>query len=393
MAFTEKYVATVAAGAADGSTINDPMNWATLTGATWMTKGDASLAGTRFNIKSGTYNLSSTDTWTSDGTTASPIILRGYYQTPGDLDPGGEYEINRNHATYGNNYRLVTTYMPVILYSSGFYLNSSGSNNIVFQNLKISANNNNSLTLNIGINSVTYHCVIINAGTGNATCGIRLNGTSSTAIECDSQLTGNSTAMGAFYVVGGAGVVAGCRVIESTLGNTGHGFYFYTYGPVAFACVCEQVGGDSFANGNVTTSQPPPIIINCTSYNALGSSVSGPNADLSYSMRIFNSILTGSAVAIKNNYASDLSIHSANNAIYATSSSYSGFDGTDNNGWQNATCWNQQTPSSATSEYRDYANNDFNLVTQAKSRQSGVMPYQDIGALQTQTTYLILRTP
>ena len=78
MAFTEKYVTVTGGGLHDGS--SEANAW-TLAEAL-----SNYAAGDRLNVKAGTYNVSSTVTFGTSGTSSLPIAWRGYKATIGDLD-------------------------------------------------------------------------------------------------------------------------------------------------------------------------------------------------------------------------------------------------------------------------------------------------------------------
>ena len=78
MAFTERYVTTSATGFGGGTSEFD--SWT-------LDQAYANqAAGTRINVKAGTYSLVSTLTANISGSTADPIVWRGYKTTPGDQD-------------------------------------------------------------------------------------------------------------------------------------------------------------------------------------------------------------------------------------------------------------------------------------------------------------------
>jgi len=78
MAFNEKYVTVTGGGLHDGS--SEANAW-TLAEAV-----SNYAAGDRLNVKAGTYSDSSTVTFATAGTAASPVSWRGYKTTVGDLD-------------------------------------------------------------------------------------------------------------------------------------------------------------------------------------------------------------------------------------------------------------------------------------------------------------------
>jgi hypothetical protein len=78
MAYTERYVTTSATGFGGGTSEGD--SWT-------LDQAYANqAAGTRINVKAGSYILVSTLTANISGTITDPIVWRGYKTTPGDMD-------------------------------------------------------------------------------------------------------------------------------------------------------------------------------------------------------------------------------------------------------------------------------------------------------------------
>jgi hypothetical protein len=107
MAFTEKYVSSLAGGSGNGNTEGTAYSYGQM--VTLISGG--TTAGWRFNIKAdGTYNRSADDNLSAySGTNANPICWRGYKTTIGDGYLGRS----------GTNGALITTNMPVIQWSNG----------------------------------------------------------------------------------------------------------------------------------------------------------------------------------------------------------------------------------------------------------------------------------
>lgn len=78
MAFTEKYVTVTGGGLHDGS--SEANAWTLAEAASNMSAGD------RINVKAGTYTLSSAIIINAASTVSSPVSMRGYKTTIGDLD-------------------------------------------------------------------------------------------------------------------------------------------------------------------------------------------------------------------------------------------------------------------------------------------------------------------
>jgi hypothetical protein len=86
MAFTEKYVSSLAGGSGNGLTAGAPFTWQQMITEIQSVTGTGGR-GFRYNIKAdGTYNRGAAqdDCNSCSGTNASPIYMRGYLTTIGD---------------------------------------------------------------------------------------------------------------------------------------------------------------------------------------------------------------------------------------------------------------------------------------------------------------------
>lgn len=219
MAITERYVSSSGTDTYANST-NPATPMSLSTALTNMVAGD------RINIKAdGTYSRSATDTLTPDGTTTSPITLRGYTTTIGDATLG--------RASGGF---LDTTKMPVIAYGSTFRLNAAGSTNIIFESLNITSNVANS-AVRINVESLLVNCKIDNASTSSSAVAIEGDVVTSQVISCDLSLSAG---------------VASAKVIT-------------TAGPVQYSRI---TGGGG--NGIELASNPTAILGNVIYESAIG---------------------------------------------------------------------------------------------------------------------------
>lgn len=211
-AITERYVTDAGAGTGDGSSEANAMSFARFTD--YMSTGGSftAAAGDRFNIKGAiTGRTTTTDTWVNGGTITSPVIIRGYNSTIGDLT---------SLARTNGNGALVTTNYPTISYTTGG-INVTGSF-IIIEALQISGANATSgsgvLVLS-GTDIFVKRCYVFNSSTSvNANAIVTANTGSATReaiIDCDISLTGASggnSAITMLAVAGGVNRIIGCRV-------------------------------------------------------------------------------------------------------------------------------------------------------------------------------------
>jgi hypothetical protein len=175
MALTERYVSSTGTDSYANST--NPATPMSLT-----TAFANAVAGDRINIKAdGTYTRTATDTLTNSGTSASPIIYRGYSSAIGDGNLG---------RTNGNG-ALITTNMPLLSYNSTFRLTTGANTFIIFESLNVSGNVSNA-TVGLAANDVIKSCKIVNASTNAAALGASLTAVQDILFDSDVALTGAS---------------------------------------------------------------------------------------------------------------------------------------------------------------------------------------------------------
>ena len=107
----EWYVNDAGSGTGTGTTEANAMSFATF--IDFMSTGGSktAAAGDRFNIKGAiTARTTTADAWANGGTVVSPVIVRGYNSTIGDLT---------SLARTNGNGALVTTNYPTISYTTG----------------------------------------------------------------------------------------------------------------------------------------------------------------------------------------------------------------------------------------------------------------------------------
>lgn len=375
MAIVEKYVTTTGAGTNSGDDEANAYAWSHVNDA--MTAGGSltASAGWRFNIKAGTYSISSTDTFTVDGTTASPIIFRGYNSAIGDLDAQG-----RN-----SDGSLNTTNFPVLSYASATRLNATGSDNLIFQNLKVTVASTgfSGALLNLGVNNIAYRCYVDNISTNAAAVAIGMSNATISVIDCDAALTGASGGSGAIAISASVARVIGCRVVLSqaagitstsstghiliafcTIANCGAGGIVYTSttASTTFTLLCntiDDITGDGFSHGNAAFTGVQVFIGNhvsdCSAYGF----------DCDYDG-------TGQLAGF---FAFNRTRDNASGAI-------NGFDD-----WASAsTLEHVTTDTDDAGDFTAAGSNDYSLITAAPGKGTGFPRYADAGAMQRQET-------
>ena len=158
MAITERYVRADAAGGGDGTTDANSGATGAFTWDEMVTDINTPRVGYRYNVKQGTYNLSSSSTLTGDGTTTSPNIIRGFKDTPGDATLGR-----------GSDGLLNTSNMPTIVYSSNLQFHSGGANFLILESLIFEGSTSQPVVAATGAVNYVFNCKITNdhAGSGD----------------------------------------------------------------------------------------------------------------------------------------------------------------------------------------------------------------------------------
>jgi Right handed beta helix region len=362
MALTDRYVTTTGSGTYAGSTSSStPMSLATAF--------TSAVAGDRINIQSGTYTLSASYTLAA-GTATNPIVFRGYNSTLGDLDT-----ISR---TSGNG-ALVTTNHPVLDWSatSGVRLNGGVFN--ICQNLdaRVNFDGNGFILSN---DSAIYNCKVSNSA-GSASTSVALYlGQRAIAYGCDVNNSGTSP-RSAIGTTDSQGFIAiGCRATC----NGGSGFYASTTtgtGVIAFCTIygCKLHG--------IQIAAGPWCIFNNTITKPSGAATGdGINiAANTFRNAIVNNHITDMAAYGINTVTTANATFVAYNRTRGNTSGAVNLSGTTN--WLLASILNHVTSGSGTSsDYVDYTNNDFNLISTAPGKAAGQPLYLDLGALQRQET-------
>jgi hypothetical protein len=360
VAITEKYVTADASGSGDGSS-GSPWTFAqAVAGAT---------AGTRVNVKKGTYSRTTTeDIPTADGTITQPIIWRGYNSTIGDLDGAGR-------AVTGE---LVTTNFPVISYTGG-YLSFSSSDYTIVQCLKVT-NNDNHWTLRIGLYGTVINCRVENASTGTSASAIYATSARVQVINCDAALTAGSGGTASIFLAASNyySTIYGCRCTGPAIGILIDGTTQYGFDIIANTIA--DVGGVGIDVGDCNTTGVPIRIIGNTIYGCGGAGIRGPNAALTHPcIYLDNHITDCGEYGIDSAYKATAEIFGIFAFNRFRDNSSGDIDGYDD--YALAAFAHVTTDSGdATSDYVDAANGDLRLKSTAAAIGKGSGINRDIGA-------------
>lgn len=356
MAYTERYVSSAAAGGGDGS-IGSPWTWAEmLTNA---------AAGDRCNVKAdGTYaRTTAADVLTNAGTSANPIVIRGYSSTITDGYQGRDA-----------NQDLVTTNMPSITYTTGNFASTSKAY-VFLENLNFSSTSNsfNDVLVYVQAYGRMVNCKVSTSGTGGGSViGLYVYSAGSLAINCDSFVT-NGTALTAIYVRDGMGAV-GCKAkcTNGTAYRINNNLTIALVNCVGFASV------DAVRNVNSTGAIH--LFVNCTFQGCSSDGYEGSNAAVVGSPTFINCMITDNGAYAYNNAYSG----TGNLSIYPyytrTRDNTSGVL----NGWGNCedNAGITTDGGSQSSDYVDYANGNFRIVKDSPGAQAGIPQYVSCGAYQ-----------
>lgn len=368
-AITERYVNNAGSGSADGTSEANAMSFATFTD--YMSTGGSftAAAGDRFNIKGTiTSRTTTADVWINVGTITSPIIIRGYNSTIGDLT---------SLARTNGNGPLVTTNYPSITYTTGG-ITISG-NFIIVEALNITSANVGSGVGTVKLNGTDLYmkrCSITNSGTNANSTGVTLAAARDAVIDCDVSLTGASGGTAAI-------AISSATVTSRVIG-------------------CRVKGGPSVGISASGTS----VIAKNTIYASTGIGVSLSGGSSNSCVVLDNTIVGGGADGINlltgttatqiligniitDNTGDGIDMVSTANAAYASNNRTRDNATAYNNAgdWLTATKYNDVTTDTGGPEtdYVNSAGNDYNLIWGSPARGAGNPLYADIGALQAPT--------
>lgn len=351
MAITEKYASSAGAGAKTGASEAAAWDFATML--------TTAAAGDRVNFK-GNHTLTGNAVFTNAGSATSPLIVRGYSSTIGDLQNNGR--------TNGNG-PLITTGFPVI---------TGGSYNIIFPafgvpETLVATSAKNAAALVIGATAAAIRCSGTSSGTGTQAVGIGV-GNQSYPYDCDATLTGGSGGLAALDL--SAGLAINCRLDGGPAAALRLGTGAYGIGCSLISSATDAVVFNS-TSSNLGT-------INCTIVTSASDGVHQIAGATRLAVTIGCQITDNGAYGI---YAVDAAagILALGNRIDRNTSGASG-GATD---WLSAFAGYNDTTHVANpdDEYVNDGGDDYRLKAGAPGLNIGLPLSRDIGALQRVRDY------
>ena len=329
--------------------------------ATLMTTNGTASAGTRFNLKAdGVYSRAATqEAFAADGTATSPIIIRGYKDVPGDGYLG----------RIGGNGPLDTTNFAAITYTGNGNCSMIVTTNVVTESINISGAGAISVVA-MSPSGIAIGCRFSNSGGATVVAG-----SASTMINCDIISTSTITTQ---PLVSMNGTLDSCLVQGSPSATGSQGVTVGASANILFntfyGCgVGISIGGSysGYIRGNT--------IIGCTGDGIF-------NANTSYLGRIVGNMITDNAGDGIDMAATTYGVLLAFNRLRdnATSVNFKG-------DWANATSYGQAlldtgTTGDTSTDYVNYAVQDFNLVRTSPATSASVPKFMSVGALQRALT-------
>lgn len=319
-------------------------------------------AGNRYNYKGSVSRTTSSDTITGDGTSTSPIIIRGYATTIGDGFQGRS----------SGNGALVTTNMPTVTYTTGRLI-ASAADWVIYESLNISGAPSNAV-VTLGTMGACKSCVITNSSTNAAAVGISAN-SNSIILDNDVTLSGASGGSAAISVASTDARIIANRIKGGPAIGISIGFRSAAIDNLIYACAGVGIA--------ITATGATSVIYGNTIVGGSGDGID---------------VVTGTTVlqCIVNNCITDNGGYgidgvSAGNAIFAayqrTRDNTSGADNLATD-WLAATKYGQVTTDTGGPE-TDYTNSgsfDYTLITTSPAFRAGWWSYRNIGAYQSNAT-------
>jgi hypothetical protein len=374
MAITERYVTADAAGGGDGSS-----------GSPWtLTEAIANAAaGDRVNIKKGTYTRTANTAFAADGTTAAPIIWRGYKTSIGDLDIDGASGTGYQR-TSGNG-PLIDDDFPVVSCNSTYYISFFNANYNVIQCVKMTGDING-VFVYTGVTNSILSCVLENASTGASAVVLQMGNTNCSVVNSDITHTGASGGSNIIELAGYGSLVYGCRVKENGSGG-GDGIKVTAnlFNVAVENNVVISPNGIGINISGTTTTTYLTRVHGNTIYDAAGTGIYGTNhSGSAWCTYLDNHVTDCGAYAFESPYKGTAEVgglFAYNRTRDNSSGVIDGFGDIESALFNHVTTDSSLTPAWS-EDYVDAASSDFNLISGAPGRGVSSMPYRDIGAVQ-----------
>ncbi len=363
MAFTERYVTSAGAGAADGTSEANAWSWATML--------TTAAAGHRVNLKGSVSRTTTTDAFTNSGTSTNPIWIRGYNSTIGDL-----VDLGRTNGSGA----LVTTNFPVLSYTTGRLNMGTNPNFSIWENISFTGANTLAC-VTLGNDSIIRRCKILQTGTGAGSIAIT-NGTRGHIFDCDVECAPSSGTTCGAPVANGTGRTIACRIKISNGGtapcvtaSTGTGALLY--------------GNQIYSGGGIgisgTSTGTAMIILNNTIYGCATDGIALTAATTGQNLIMGNMITdnTGDGIDLGSTATPAISCYNrtrdnanayANAGDWITATQYG------------ETSINTGTTGTSSDDYADPTNGDFTVPFASVATNANYPVYATCGALQRQST-------
>ena len=360
---TTYYVDPDAMEGDDGESVDAPWTW-----DEFLNHINTGGAGDIIYVKAGTYYHYGSGSIYGSGAATTPIVVRGYSSTPGDLD--GK---RTSSMTPGTNMPLVQ------MYSSSNYFGIDGTY-WSWENIAFKRNDNANRPAYYMRTDYSHYnnCRFIALGTGGTSAySCEGNGGRNTFIACSFEIT-SASASAANVVVSGHNSFHGCVFKQGTSSKVN--YYNDKYGTFSNNFfIGGSIGFQGAGQTNLAT------VVGNTFYNCTTGATYRVTSGISYINNLFHTCTTG--------------IDSNSNAQFGSSGDNNSTPLINNNSFFNCSTnianVNANTPARDTiaesSDPLTNAGTDFSLVSGASSLESGfpyMFPlidqrqYLDVGAVQ-----------
>ena len=338
------------------------------------------VSGVRVNIKADggyVFSVVANDTLYVTGSPNTPVIFRGYKNTPGD---GYQGRINGNGP-------LITGNMPLFTGSTvniGF--NASSSPWVIFDSLNFQNNfyNNSSPSFfNLAINNILKSSYI-SISTLNSTPAIQAQGTNALIFDCDIYCKSTTGAAVAITLGGASCIVDSNHIFNNS--STGIGILVNAASATIYGNIISG-GGHSISQ---TTASFTNVIYarNNTMINSHQNSIQCISGGTNMHMFLGNCITdcaTGYGISISGNVAAIFAYNrfrnnSGSNNLNIFGASVSGVTGD----WSTGVNYAMVTGGGTTYDYYNISGGDYRLINSSPAVGAGWPPFSSIGALQKQ---------